>query len=299
MTFIKIDAGKHTTKAEYNGVRISFDSKMDKGIAQFGSDTVVFDNTSYIVGEEANSYDLALSKNTFQHKVLIYTAIGKLIKNESKIDIAIGIPLTLYFNEVEKEEYIKNISNNNQPINIEINGERKYFIIDNVIVCPEALGGSLNDFSNSKKIIRGAIDLGGLNANGIIYDKGRPVRNSLFTLNKGTHILESELQTEITSKTGRLLENYVLKDYLVRGCKDPVIQNIIDEHCIKFIKDIERECLKKNWNLFDIEIYLMGGGSILLEKYLDARFKTPVFARDTFANVEAFGIFGEKKLAKK
>lgn len=299
MSLMKIDPGKHTTKAEYKDKRISFDSKIDLGIAQFGSDTVKYENKSYIVGEEASTYDFELSKNTFHHQLLTYTAIGKLLDNENRIDVAIGIPLTLFFNEKEKSDYIETISNGGMPINIKINGEKKYFIIDNVIVCPETLGGSLNDFSESKKKIRGVIDIGGLNVNGIIYDKGRPVRNSLFTLNKGTHILEGNLKTKITSETTRLLEDYVLKDYLVRGCKDVEVQTIIDEFCNKFIKEIVSECLKKNWNLFDIEIYIMGGGGILLERYIDTHFKNPVFANNVFANVEAFGIFAEKKLAKK
>lgn len=299
MSLIKIDSGKHTTKVEFEEQRISFDSKVDLGKAQFGSDTVIFENESYIVGEEAKTYDLSLSKNTKHHQILIYTGIGNVIGSETRVNVSLGIPLILFFNEDEKKEYIANISNDNEPITITINGKRKTFTIDNVIVCPETLGGSLNDFSESKKKIRGVIDIGGLNVNGIIYDKGRPVRSTLFTLNKGTHILEGELKQQITQKNRKLLEDYVLKDYLVRGSKDTKIQKIIDDYCNQFLKEIYNECLRHNWDMDDIELYLMGGGSILLEKYLPNHFNEPLFANDVFANVDAFGIFAENKLNRK
>ncbi|MGL4801868.1 MAG: hypothetical protein ACRC18_06355 [Cetobacterium sp.] len=300
MTMIQIDTGKHTTKAMLGDKRVKFDSKIDLGKAQFdNSDTVVFEGKEYIVGEEAHTYDMSLSKNTDHHKLLIYTAIAKLIDDDARVDVVVGTPLRLFFNEDEKKDYIESISNDNMPIVISINGVKKYFSINKVIIAPESLGGSLLDFKDSKKIIRGCIDVGGLNINGVIFDKGMPVRKSMFTINEGTHILESKLKQEIIEKTGVALEDYVLKDYLVRGCSNSKVQKIIDEYCSRFIKNVVNECLKANWNLYDIEIYAMGGGSILLEKYIDANFKSPVFPRDVFANVKAFGIFGEKKLGSK
>ena len=294
---IQIDTGKHTTKAMLGNKKIKFDSKIDLGKAQFeNSDTVVFEGEEYIVGEEASTYDMSLSKNTAHHKLLIYTAIGKLVEDESKIDLVVGTPLRLFFNETEKQDYIDSISNDGMPISISVNGNKKYFSIRKVIIAPESLGGSLLDFSNSKKVIRGVLDIGGLNVNGIVYNQGKPVRKSMFTINEGTHILEGKLKQEVMEKTGTSLEDYVLKDYLVRGCSNPKVQKIIDEYCSRFVKNLVNECLKANWNLYDIEIYSMGGGSILLERYLDITFKTPIFPRDVYANVEAYGIFGAKKL---
>lgn len=297
MTMIQIDSGKHTTKAMLGDLKIKFDSKVDLGKAQFeNSDTVNFEGKEYIVGEEATTYDMELSKNTDHHRLLIYTAIGKLIKDESRVDVVLGTPLRLFFNEEEKRSYIESIGNEGNPVNMIINGERKYFVIDKVIIAPESLGGSLLDFSESKKLIRGVLDIGGLNISGCVYDKGKPIRKSMFTLNNGTHVLESKLKQEIAEKTGKLLEDYTLKDYLVRGTKDIKVQKIIDDYCSKFIKGVLNECLKNNWDIEDIQIYAMGGGSILLERYIDSNFKNPVFARDVFANVKAFGIFGAKKI---
>lgn len=299
MTMIQIDTGKHTTKAMLGDKKIKFDSKVDLGKAQFEhSDTVNFEGLEYIVGEEAGTYDMSLTKNTLHHKILAYTSIAKLIEDESRVDIVIGTPLRLFFNEEEKSEYIKFMSNNNTPVVISVNGNKKYFTINRVIIAPESLGGSLLDFSESKRIIRGVLDIGGLNVNGVIYDKGKPIRKSIFTINEGTHILESNLKQEIMTKTSNSLEDYVLKDYLVRGCPNPKVQKIIDEYCNKFVKNLINECLKSNWNLYDIEIYIMGGGAILLEKYLELNFNNPIFPRDVFANVKAFGIFGERKLGR-
>lgn len=298
MSTVNIDCGKHTTKVKFKEKMINFDSKVDLGKSQFGGNsyTSIVNNISYIVGNEASTYDMSLTKNTEHHKILIYTAIANVIDNESKIDLILGTPLALFFNEDDKNEYIERISNNGMPISVNINGVQKYFSIDKCIIAPETLGGSLLDFNDSKKVIRGVLDEGGLNFNGLIYDKGRPIRDSLITKNKGSHILETDLKQDIAQKTGKLLEDYVLKDYLIRGCKNKDMQKIIDDHCLKFLNDIKNECLKKNWDLDEIELYFMGGCSILLEKYIREVFKNPVFANDIYANVKAFEIFGMSKL---
>lgn len=295
-----VDNGKDSFKYEIDGNRYIIPSKVEEGIATFGDETLVYEDKSYIIGDEATEYDYTFTKNNEHHKIMLYYCLAKHTSEIQIFDLIMGCPLSTYLNKQEQEKYIQSLQNNGDPIIVTYKDKKKTLIIRSVTMVPESIGGYLNDYSKSKNEIRGVVDIGGLNLNAGIYNMGKPVKDKMLTLNLGIHILLKNIQQAVLREKEQMINLYMCRHLLInRQFSDDSLEEIFDKECKKFVKLIKNTLIKNDWEINQLSMNFIGGGSIALKRFIIEEFNNPHIEEDVFANCEAFKKFGMSKLNAK
>lgn len=297
---ITFDNGKDSCKYMIDDKKFIVSSKIEQGVSAFSNETIEYEGVKYVVGDEADDYDYSFTKNNLHHKLMMYYCLAKHSLDYKSFDVIIGCPLTTYLNKKEQNNYIQYMMNDNKPIEIIYKDEKRVFTINSITVAPENIGGYINDYNVAKKQIRGVVDIGGLNINCGVYDKGKPVKEKMFTLNLGTHILIKNIQQAVLREQEKMLNYYMCKHYLLnpREMNDSLYE-IFDDECTNMVNKIEKLLIRNDWELNELNLRFMGGGSLMLEYYILKKFNNPYIEKDIFANCMAFEKFGDKKLNAK
>ena len=291
------DNGKDSCKYEIDENRYIVPSKVEEGIATFGDETLIYENKSYIIGDEAIDYDYSFTKNNNHHKIMLYYCLAKHIDEIQTFDLIIGCPLSTYLNKQEQEKYIQSLRNNGEPIVVVYKNKKKTLIIRSVTIVPESIGGYLNDYSKSKNEIRGVVDIGGLNLNAGIYNMGKPVKDKMLTLNLGIHILLKNIQQAVLREKEQMINLYMCRHLLTnRQFSDDSLEEIFDKECRKFVKLIKKTLIKNDWEINQLSMNFIGGGSIALKRFILEEFNNPHIEENVFANCKEIKKFGMSKL---
>ena len=274
---IAVDSGKYATKAAYydksSKIRtLKFRSKMDPTDEDKPNDpqscVVEYDGIKVIIGDEAETVDYDRSKAKDVHKLSTYAAIGQIVNNGDTVNLVIGCPLSIYNNVADRSDY-KTFMTGGGDIKMRINGIDKHFKINNVLICPEGSGIIYRNPVQYKTSTIGIIDIGGLNTNCCVYKSLIPIKSTSFTTELGANVLKTDLKHRINSEYKEAnLPDYLMDDVLQRGCikshpedSKPVITEYVANH----LKKIMQECNKKGWDIRNIDILFVGGGSFLLK----------------------------------
>lgn len=306
---IGIDAGKDSTKFcyknEFGLQRQIFRTKVQE-INNFGVEAegktfkVGFEDKNYLVGDMISERKLSfdLSKTSIEHKICIYLAIAKIVKetNIHEVKVAIGAPLTVYKNERLKNEY-KDYIKDNGLVNIMVNDELISFNIEEILILPESIGpiyNEINQYRNEKVTI---IDIGGLNSNICQFNNLVPNVASMLVANKGGNILKSKIADILSEQYGIIIYkedvDSIIKDGILYIQGKPqndskiLIKKLMEEHLedvLNFCKQNELDILNTNG-----KIVFSGGGSLLLKEIIQEKYSYAKIATDAqFSNVQAF-----------
>ena len=305
---IAVDSVKYATKAVRRLAsgeikRMMFRTKMDETkettISDRKSCVVKIDGASYVVGDSAETVDYEKSKAKDIHRICAYTAVAKLLeKDENEVVMAIGCPLSIFSNVEERANYRKYFMENTD-ISIIVNGEKKNFTIKNVVVCPESSGIIFGHHKEYKNAMIGVIDIGGLNTNCAVYNKLNPIKSTMFTTNLGANILTNDLKQLINSSFPEAniqdwqMENIIATGY-IKSHKEASAE-LISKFFEKHLKNILDECKRKGWDLSNLDLVFVGGGSKLLEKEIK-KFTadgTVISSSAEWDNAEGFLTVGE------
>jgi hypothetical protein len=309
MIIIAVDSGKHSTKAvtrdpvtkELN--KIMFRTKMDETEEDLANDrkscVVTYDEKKYLIGESAETVDYEKSKAKDVHKIAVYTAIAKLLpKDEKTVILAIGCPLSIFKNVEERKKYEEYFMGE-KDIKLVLNKEKVEFTIDKVIVCPESCGiiYSNNKLYSNKMV--GVIDIGGLNTNCCVYNNLSPIRSTMLTTNHGANIMTNDLKQEINSRFPEAnIQDWqmesIIKEGFIKSHREEsakLIENFFNKH-VQVILD---ECKRKAWDLENIDLVFIGGGSKLLKRDIIKSTSQGTVISDNaeWDNVSGFLVVGE------
>lgn len=277
--YFVIDAGYWATKAyDEKGNYTYFKSRYEKvihdSISKYNTYKVQFNNNEYLIGEGAEQQEIDYHKsNNLLTKLCVLTAISLLTKDTKiKCDIYVSYPLDLYSTKNELAEYLKT----NGYINFTIDGIEKQIWINNCIPLPQ---GAVAYYSMSyKNPYIGILDIGGLTVNGCIMYNYNIVRESIFTENLGSIILRNKIKKELKRKYGLNIRDYEVGYILQNGLNTDsktkeesmkIVQTIMDEH----VEEIINTMRKNNWNIENMPILGIGGGSLDLSKSLKNKIK--------------------------
>lgn len=276
---IAVDSGKYATKAVRRTAsgelkKIMFRTKMDNTNELQASDrkscVVKVDGHSYMIGNSAETVDYEKSKAKDIHRICVYTAVAKLLENDEKeVTIAVGCPLSIFSNVNERAKY-REFFMEERDVIISINGERRDFTIKDVVICPESSGIIFGHHKEYKNRMIGIIDIGGLNTNCAVYDRLNPVKSTMFTTNLGANILTNDLKQLINSTfPDANIQDWQMENVISEGyIKSHKVQSaeLITDFFAKHFTNILDECKRKGWDLNNIDLVFVGGGSKLLER---------------------------------
>lgn len=310
---IAIDTGKRTTKVVYesNGntsLRLSFETAMRENVSKTKDPTnhiLEYEGKKYLVGSQARTFiEIENTKNTQTHKMCVLTALALACNNGDKVEVVIGCPLDIFFNDDECFSYRDNML----PLGkhtVTVDGNKKTIEIVRSDVLPECFGALFLKHKEFKDEVINVVDIGGLNLNAAIFKNGVLQEGSIITLQRGGIVLAEEslkalkanadpqIKSALENLKAESLEFEIQKGY----CKNiPGSKEVFTQVRQTTVEDIYNVMRKHDYN-FTNQFLFMGGTSYLLKEELVNRFgkNTCTFVAKTledmqFVNAEGFYI---------
>ena len=305
MKIIAVDAGKHATKAvATSGEKTLFRTKSTHLTTSLdieaagNSHKVIYEEDTFIIGDQGEYVDYSLEKNTLLHKMAIYTAAYRL---GCKGDIAavIGCPTNIYLSKDNRKEFQDNIKQT--PKKFVVDGKLQNIKFSRVLIMPESSGVV---YTNKELFIGkrvGVIDLGGRNMNFGIYDNLMPQPSSMMTTNQGSMHIEAMVKRKFEAMYKRGLSPRDIEDIIENGGMKyqgkvaPESQKALSEIYMSYVDEVVSN-LKKEFPIDLIDIVATGGTSLLVENAIKQIVPHAQMVNDTqWTNVKGFLEIGKVK----
>lgn len=286
---IAIDTGKRTTKVVYEAkgntsLRLTFETAMKENVSMTQDPTnhiVEYKGMKYLIGSQARTFiEVENTKNTQTHKMCVLTALALACDNGDTVNVAIGCPLDVFFNEQERLSY----RNNMLPLGkhtITVDGVKKTIEILSSEVFPECYGALYLKRKDFKDEVINVVDIGGLNLNAAIFRNGVLQEGSIVTLQRGGIVIAEESLKELKNVSDphvkSALEN-LKAESIEFEIQKGFMKNIPESKEIfarvrqSTVEDIYNILRKHDYNFIN-QFYFMGGTSYLLREELINRFK--------------------------
>lgn len=278
---IGMDGGKFATKGvkkvgedyEKFYCRTKVEELMDEGFENgFEKGYIVeHDGITYKIGEEARREDFDVSKKKLHHKLPILLGIAELVGSYDDVDLFLGCPITTFVNKEKKEEFKYFIKGEEDSVELIVSkggaNVSKRFRWQSINPLPESIGFIYKEPMYCRDRLIGIMDIGGLNVNGAIYEKLKPIPSTAFTINEGGLILRSKIKDALKVEYDMNVQDYEVPYYMKNGVfengkrleeADLLIHSVIREQ-LNIMMD---EAKKHNWNTRGMEIVFSGGGSL-------------------------------------
>lgn len=279
-----MDSGKFHSRF-FAGEEVDmFRTKLEKTLSSNPkSNTIKFEGDTYLIGNDASDIDYEPSKETLTHKLCIYYALIRNGYANRKINLAVGTPIKYFKDPQTKQSYADFIKGNGN-VEVEYNGVPYTIMINEVLVVPEGCGilySSDKNYNDLTSRYIGIIDIGGLNAQGRVYQMGTPLPEFDMDSELGTHTLSQDIADKLNmeDKNARyssaqiesLIERHFNRGVLLTNEKDIVAIKKIEVYLEDHLASILRKCQAKKWNLEYMDMMFTGGGSQLLKGYIESK----------------------------
>lgn len=251
MKTIAIDNGYYSTKVVHDNnlfqVRSRYTEDHDGDFE--------FDNKRYSLGHGTYNIDHDKAGNDL-HKLLTYYVLSDLTEYRSVFNLVLSLPMRHFLEYKDSfAQYIKGSG----VITTKLKDRQKIFSINDCFVYFQGAGALYaNNYNEYKGKLIGLLDIGGLTAQGAIFEDLKPIPGTMFTIDAGSLILENKIKGVLNEKYRLNLQDYQIP-YLTGYEKD--IAEITQDH----FKKIEMEMRKNGWDLKTLPILATGGGSIMMK----------------------------------
>ncbi len=296
---VKVDPGKFAVKAECGNEKFYTKSLIDKieNVATDNGHKVKFFNQEYIIGDESIPFDYDFEKHKIETKILVNLAVSKLVEKGDRVNLVVGMPIEHWLDRDRRMKYEQFIASKSQMSTVERELELPMsFTINKVVAVPESIGHVARNKKYQNRTV-GVLDCGGTNFQGAIYKNGLPLRDSCFTLNEGGYFYLNSIKKAVNSKFKLNYQDYQIPELIEHGSnhEDKVkikaeVERVTKIHLNKVI----RECRARNWNLNDMDIIVVGGGSNYFKSIICDLLPNATISDDAiWDNVKGFGVLGE------
>lgn len=296
---VKVDPGKFAVKAECEGEKFYTKSLIDKieNVATDSGYKVKFFNQEYVIGDDSIPFDFDFEKHKIETKILVNLAISKLVDKGDKVNLVVGMPIEHWLDRERRMKYEQFIASKSQMSMIERAVDTPMdFKINKVIAVPESIGHVARHKDYQNRTV-GVLDCGGANFQGAVYKNGLPLRETCFTLNEGGYFYLNTIKKAINSKFKLNYQDYQIQELIEHGSKHEKKEEIkaeIERVTKLHLNKVIRECRARNWNLDDMEIKVVGGGSNYFKSIIEVLLPNATISDDAiWDNVKGFGVLGE------
>ena len=296
---VKVDPGKYAVKAECGDKKFYTKSLIDKveNVATESGYKVKFFNQGYVIGDDSIPFDYDFEKHKIETKILVNLAISKLVEEGDKVNLVVGMPIEHWLDRDRRAKYEQFIASKTQMSLVEREVDTPMnFKINKVVAVPESIGHVARNKKYKNRTV-GILDCGGANFQGAIYKNGLPLRDSCFTLNEGGYFYLNSIKKAINSKFKLNYQDYQIPELIEFGSNredKEEIANEITRMTKLHLNKVIRECRARNWNLDDMDIIVVGGGSNYFKSIIcDLLPNTTISDDAIWDNVKGFGVLGE------
>jgi len=298
MKIAAIDNGYWATKVYTKAKQFSFRSKYEKASDMLNPNNTMslfYEGTNYIVGEGATMSNVDYDKTSNElHKICTYAALSSLSSRYgTDFCIVVGYPLNVYISGAES---FSNYLLTKSYVNTKLDGEEKTFRIIDCTVFPQCAGAAYVYPERFKNRLVGILDIGGLTVNGCIFDNLNLIRESIFTENLGSIILNNKIKKALEIRYGMNIQDYEIPGIIKNGLRKYPEESaaIIKEVMMNHVEEIKRVAKVNKWNVDNLDIMFIGGTSITLYDQLKKLFPNGELSDDPVNdNAKGFYKVGE------
>lgn len=289
LRFIKTNVGFYNSKTIMSDGTFSIYKTMTQQNNLATLNTIAIDDIKYQVG--LGSRCIAEKNESQTHILCTYYNIFSNCDDGDSVVLMTLLPMKNYMNDDYIDVY-KATFLHNPTITAVVDGKKKTVHILDVIVYMEGASAvNLYDETFEDNVIA-LLDIGGNTINAGVFENGELNTTTAHTLPLGTIKLERQIIHTVDKEMGWSLQTYEVPQLLKSD--NMKVKKLVDEVCTEFVNTIFNDLLEYNWNLYNLKIFCTGGGSKLLQKYLDNKFKNITFSKDPlFDNVKGLCLIEE------
>ena len=291
---IAIDHGNKQIKTNHRTFTSGFFESSTR--PPFGKDVLFYNDKYYTLSDKRIPY---MRDKTSDDRYFILTlfAIAFELKERgitqgeiTEIELGVGLPPAHFGAQYEKftkyflDRGIIEFTLDDNPIAIKIT---------NASCFPQAYAATMPIFQQIRNFQKAIIiDIGGFTADYMIMKNGIPTLSACDSLENGVINLYNNIRSKISSDFDLLLEESDIDDILrdKPSIYDEKIADIVREQARIFVNDLINKLRELMIDLRTGKAVFVGGGSILLKKYIEAsdKIRFPIFVEEISANTKGY-----------
>lgn len=267
MKIIGIDMGKENLKV-YDGTKeFKCVSTFAQGVDRLDSGyQVLLNGKKYLIGDETLEYDLDISKEKEQHRIMMYFGIAQMVDNNDRIAVVTSCPVDTFLNKDFRKSYRDFLLEQSEII-ITIGTATKRFYIDKLLVVCEGAGVAYRNPNIFLNKVVGVVDIGGITTDFLFFKDMNLAREHSFSEAKGMHHLKMAIRDAL-KKEGCYLTTHEVK-YLVSNPGEH--KYLVEKNINSFIENIRRAITVRSWSS-SMPLIFVGGGSETLMRQINKKF---------------------------
>lgn len=290
---IAIDHGNKQIKTNHRTFTSGFCESVTP--PPFGKDVLFYKGKYYTLSDKRIPY---MRDKTSDERYFILTlfAIAFELKERRHtdetcdIELAVGLPPAHFGTQYEKfTEYFLHRG----LIDFSLDGIKYSINITDAACFPQAYAATMPIFQQIRNYPKAIIiDIGGFTADYMIMKNGIPTLSACDSLENGVINLYNGIRSRVSSSYDLLLEESDIDDILrdKPNVYDENIADIVRAQAELFINDLINKLRELMIDLRTGKTVFVGGGSILLKKYIEAsdKISCPIFIEEISANTKGY-----------
>ena len=295
---IGIDHGYGNIKTAHEVFRCGIEKMTGDAIAS--ESVLTYQGVSYVVGENHLTYR---SEKTVDDNFYLLTlaAIAEELKHkggftEANLILAVGLPLARVSGQ--KDAFREYLMQNKAP-EFDYKGKHYHLHIEKVLIFPQGFAETamIGKLPGDNMIL----DIGNGTMNIARVINGKPIEKSLVTIDYGVSFCVREIQSVLSRKIGRSVEEMKIEERIISGCRNRSDDISVETADIaqKYAEEIIGQLKVYGYDEIDIRLHVFGGGGCLLKNYSSlADYSNVTFYEDICANAKGYELFAERKIGK-
>lgn len=266
-----VDNGYFETKIKNSEGMKKFRSKIQKTNGEFMENNIIeYQGETYTIGEGKD--DICNDKTKgLVHKLCTLKALGDMTDYSEEFNLVTDLPLGHYKNKQFREEFERYMTTPEINV-INHNGKTKRIAIKKCTIVPQGLAALYaNDVRQYKDKMLAVLDIGGKTIDGCVVEGLKPIKESIFTINLGTIILENRIKTALNQKFLLDIQDYEVPYLMKDGIPGLEVESriVIEEVYNEYFDQLIREMTAKNWSIETLPMVGVGGGLLRLKDIIE------------------------------
>ncbi len=266
----------------------------------FGEDVLYYNGKYYALSEERIPY---MRDKTKDHRFFILTlfaiayeieAAGKYTNNGTlDIRLNVGLPPSHYSGLYEK--YESYFMGPHKPLSFTFRDKPYSIYISEVSSYPQAYAAAMTVYGMIRDLPRAfVVDIGGFTADYLLLKKGNADLSVCDSLEHGVILLYNAIKSKVSADFDLLIDESDI-DSIIKGEKHSFpneIVHLVDRMAASFVDQLFGKLRERLIDLRVGKTIFIGGGSILLRKYIEASGKVSgcIIIDDIAANEKGYDL---------
>ena len=187
----------------------------------------------------------------------------------------------------------------NKAPEFDYKGKHYHLHIEKVLIFPQGFAemAMIGKLPGDNMIL----DIGNGTMNIARVINGKPIEKSLVTIDYGVSFCVREIQSVLSRKIGRSVEEMKIEERIISGCRNRSDDISVETADIaqKYAEEIIGQLKVYGYDEIDTRLHVFGGGGCLLKNYSSlADYSNVTFYEDICANAKGYELFAERKIGK-